>query len=84
MQPPACAIGTVVPAIVIDPARGAPVFASTRNATEPFPLPEAPLVMPIQGTLLVADHVHPDAVVTPIELPAPPAAPIDCGDESTA
>jgi hypothetical protein len=71
-----------VPAIVIDPVRAAPVFASTRNATAPLPLPEAPLVMSIHGTLLVADHVHAEAVCTPIDVPAPPAAPIDCGAES--
>jgi hypothetical protein len=75
-------IGTVVPAIVMFPARAAPVFASTWKATEPVPLPEPPLVMPIHGTLLAADHVHPEAVRTPIDVPAPPAAPIDCGAES--
>jgi hypothetical protein len=47
------------------------------------PLPAAPLVMPIHGTLLAADHVQPEAVCTPIDVPGPPAAPIDCGAEST-
>jgi hypothetical protein len=65
------------------PLLAAPGFWSTRNATEPAPLPEAPAVITIHGTLLVADHAQPLVVVTATVVPVPPAAPIDCGVAST-
>jgi hypothetical protein len=65
---------TVVPATVSVPVRGAPVpFASIAPCTTPSPLPEAPLVTVIQGTLLTAVQAHPVEAVTLID-PLPPAA----------
>jgi hypothetical protein len=46
------------------PVRAGPVFGSTLNRTEPFPLPLAPDVMLIHGALLVAVHVQPPVVDT--------------------
>jgi hypothetical protein len=44
----------VRPAIVNVPVRAAPVLAATVKAAEPVPLPAAPEVTVIQGTLLAA------------------------------
>jgi hypothetical protein len=67
----------VWPAIVSVPVRAAaPVLAATLNATEPFPLPDEPLVMVSQsGFAVLAVHVQPAAAVTPT-LPVPPLAAI--------
>jgi hypothetical protein len=46
------------------PVRALPVLAATLRPTEPFPLPDAPEVIVIHGTPLVAVHVQPAAVVT--------------------
>ena len=82
MQPAACETVSDLSAMLIVPIRAPVVLASTRNATEPLPLPDAPAVMLIHAALLVADHVHPAAVLTVTAVPAPPAAPMDCAVES--
>jgi hypothetical protein len=68
---------SVWPAIVSVPARAAPPLAPTVNPTEPFPLPVAPDVTEIHPALLVDVHMHPAAVVTLTEGPAPPPAATD-------
>jgi hypothetical protein len=46
-----------------------------------LPLPFGVEVTPIQGTLLIADHVHPAVVVTATLADSPPAgAEFDVGD----
>ena len=59
------------------PVRAGPVLAATVNATVPFPLPLAPLVIAIHGVEVVAVHPQPDAPVTLTDVPAPPAADSD-------
>ncbi len=59
--------------VVIVPVRAEPVFAVTENETVPFPVPLAPDVMVIQGTLLTAVHVQPAAEII-LKLPFPPVA----------
>jgi hypothetical protein len=49
--------------MVTVPVRALPVLAATLNPTEPFPVPEAPAVIVIHCTPLVAVHVQPAAVV---------------------
>jgi hypothetical protein len=68
----------VCPPIVSVPLRElALVFAAALNATEPVPLPVAPLVTVSQDVLLLTPvHSHPVAVVTVVD-PVPPAAAID-------
>jgi hypothetical protein len=46
------------------PVREPPVFAATRYRTVPSPVPDAPEVIVIHDTLLVAVHVHPLVVST--------------------
>jgi hypothetical protein len=70
----ACVTVNVRPAIVNVPVRAAPVLAATVNVIDPLPLPVAPEVTVIHGTLLAAVHAHPPAVVTVTGVPAPPAA----------
>jgi len=60
------------PAIVSVPVRAAPAFDATLNATDPMPLPDAPLVSVIQASFAVAVHAQPAPAVTPT-LPVPPA-----------
>ena len=76
--PAACETANSRFAIAIVPVRAAPVLAATVNITVPFPLPVAPDVTVIQGTVLLADHAHPDGDVTAIGVPGPPAAPTLC------
>jgi len=78
LQMTACDTVNVWPAMVIVPVRGAdPELAGTVNCTVPFPVPDAPLLIVIHASLLIAAHEHDEAVVTAIETPAPPAAPIE-------
>ena len=65
------------PAIDSVPIRAGPVFAPLLKVTVPLPVCVAPAVTVIQGSLLVAVHVHPMPLVMAVE-PNPPAAPIDC------
>jgi hypothetical protein len=74
--PAACETANTRFAIAIVPLRAAPVLAATVNVTVPFPLPVAPDVTAIQGTVLPADQAHPGGDVTAIGVPAPPAAPM--------
>ena len=67
----------VRPAMVRVPSRAPPVFAATLKETPPFPLPLAPDVMVSHPALLVAVQLHPAALVTLTDVPAPPPAPID-------
>jgi hypothetical protein len=65
----------VWPAIVKVPVRAAPAFGATLNATDPFPLPDAPLVIVSQsGFAVVTVQVQPFAATT-FTLPAPPLEP---------
>jgi hypothetical protein len=74
---PACAMVTVWPATPMDPARLTVVgFAAIVNVTDPLPVPLAPPVIVIHGTLLTAVHGHAGPVVT-VVAPGPPAEPID-------
>jgi hypothetical protein len=52
-------IVNVRPAIVSVVERGPPGFGATANSTNPFPLPEAPVVITTQSALLVAVQVQP-------------------------
>jgi hypothetical protein len=61
----------VWPAIVSVPVRSVPGFAATAKWTLPLPVPLAPDVIVIQGSLLVAVHVHP-ALVETVTGEAPP------------
>lgn len=70
----ACVTVKVRPAIVNVPVRAAPVLAATVKAVDPLPLPAAPEVTVIQGTLLAAVHAHPAAAVTVTGVPVPPGA----------
>ena len=68
----------VRPAIVTVPARCVvPVFAAIEYPTVPLPLPLAPEVIVIHGTLLDAVHAHPAAAVT-VDVRAPPLASAAC------
>src|SRR5262247_3007590 len=63
-----------------DAARASPlVFAATRNMTTPAPVPEAPLTMVSQLSLLVALHAQPLDVFT-VTFPVPPVASNDGPD----
>jgi hypothetical protein len=75
---PACVTVNSRPAIVMVPERPPPLFAATRNATAPLPLPESPDVTVIQDALLMAVQSQPAALDTVIGEPVPPAAAIDC------
>jgi hypothetical protein len=63
--------------IRIEPARGIRICRD-RERQLPGPLPVAPDTIVNHGTLLVAVHVHPTAVVTAIGVPVPAVAPADC------
>lgn len=57
----------VSPAMVIVPERATFVlFGANVYSTVPLPVPDAPEVMVIHGTLLVAVHAHPAPAVTVI------------------
>ena len=75
--PAACETANTRFAIAIVPLRAAPVLAATVNVTVPFPLPVAPEVTVIHGTVLLADQAHPDDDMTLMD-PGPPAAPMLC------
>ncbi len=74
----ACVTENVWPAIVSEPLRCVAFgFASAANATEPVPLPLAPLVTVSHEVLLLTPvHAQPANVVTVVE-PVPPAATTD-------
>ena len=62
----------VCPATVNVPLRAEPAFGATANATEPFPVPDAPDVTTIQPAFDAAVHAHPfDAVTFTDPLPPP-------------
>ena len=83
MHAPACRTVNVRPAIVSVPDRPVPlVFGAALNPTVPFPVPLLPDVIVSQLALLAAVHPHPLDVDTAIEVPAPPAAVIDCATGS--
>jgi hypothetical protein len=76
---PAWVMFTVCPATVMVPLRAAPVFASTRNASPPEPVPFAPEAIEIQLALLTAVHGQSPAVFTEIvPIPGPTGNCIDC------
>src|SRR4249920_447293 len=60
------------------PVRPLPLFAVTVNVTEPFPTPDAPPVMVIQGTDAVAVQLHPVTADTLMGAPAPAVRGSDC------
>ena len=79
MQPTAaCVTVNVWPPIVSVPLRGVPLgFAVALKATEPVPLPLAPLVTVSQDvSLLTPVHAHPAGAVTAVD-PVPPPATTD-------
>ena len=83
---PACVTVKVWPPMVTVPVRTTVVaFAATLSATEPLPVPVAPLVTAIQLALLVAVRAHPAVPFTVIDT-APPAVPTLCavGDRLNA
>jgi hypothetical protein len=60
------------PAIVSVPVRAAPVLAAIVKFVLPLPVPDAPLVIVIHGTLLVAVQAHAGTdAVTVVEPVAP-------------
>jgi hypothetical protein len=65
------------------PLRALPVLAATVNATEPLPVPLAPAVTEIHGTLLMAVQAQPAALVT-ATLPLPPGAGIEASGGAMA
>jgi hypothetical protein len=67
----------VRPAIVSVPDRPAPVVAATVKFTLPSPVPLAPDVTVIHGTLLFDVHAQPALAVTDT-VPLPPDAGTDC------
>ena len=56
--------GKLIPAMVSDPVRGAPVFGLGPKTTTPVPLPDAPSTTYRNELLLVAVQAHPALVVT--------------------
>jgi len=59
------------------PLRELPVFAPTLKATDPLPVPDAPLAIVIHDAPAEAVHVHvPADAVTAID-PLPPVSPTD-------
>jgi hypothetical protein len=73
---PCCTV-SVWPAIVSDPFLTFDGLARTVNPTVPFPLPIAPDVTVIQGSLLAAVHVHPFMADTLTVGPIPPPGPVE-------
>ena len=59
-------VAVVDPTVTV-PVRAGPLLAATVNATEPSPLPLAPEVSEIHGTLLWAVHEQSLSVDTLIE-----------------
>jgi hypothetical protein len=76
-HPLSWAIVNVWPAMMAVPLRGAPAFTSMERRTVSLPLPIAPATTAIQGTLLVAVHVHPPGALT-VTSTVPPAAGTFC------
>ena len=74
VQPLLCVTVCGCPPIEMVPMRCGPVFAVAVKLTVPFPLPLAPAVIVIQVSVVVAVHAHEETAVTPICVPAPPAA----------
>src|SRR5580704_17563243 len=70
---PPCVTVTACPAMIMAPARGAPVSAATVYPTVPLPLPDAPEVIVIHGTSLTAVQLQPEPAVIGM-VPAPPPA----------
>ena len=60
------------------PVRLLPLFALTLNVTDPFPTPDAPPVIVIQGTDAVVPQLHPPTADTVIGDPVPAVAGSDC------
>jgi hypothetical protein len=73
VQPLAWVIVKIFPPAVMVPLLAGPVLACTEYETVPFPLPFAPPVTVIQGSLLWAVQTHPAPVMT-IKSPEPPEA----------
>jgi hypothetical protein len=61
---PAWLTGKLIPAMVSDPVRAAPVFGLGPKTTTPVPLPDAPATTYRKELLLVAVQAHPALVVT--------------------
>jgi hypothetical protein len=68
-----CVTVSVCPPMVMVPLRAAPGFRGALNTTTPFPVPDDPAVMVIQGAFDVALQAHPVPALTFV-LPSPPAA----------
>jgi len=76
----ACVTANDWPAMARAELRSAPVFGSTASSTTPGPFPGDPEAMVIQLAAVVADQVHPAAVVT-VTRKLPPPAPTDWAPE---
>ena len=70
-------------AIVSVPERPGPLVDAAVKVTVPFPLPLAPAVIEIQGSLLAADQAQPAGAVTDT-LPVAPDAATDCASGEIA
>src|SRR5205807_5419293 len=70
---PSCCTFNTRPAMFIVPVRALPGFELMATRTEPLPDPRAPETTTIQGTLLLAAHVHPASAVTSIVTCSPAA-----------
>ena len=68
----------VFPAAVMVPVRAAPVLAETLNATEPLPVPDAPLEIEIHAALDAAVHAHVAADAVTANDPEPTASDTLC------
>jgi hypothetical protein len=55
------------------PVRAAPLFDAIENATDPLPVPDAPLVIVTHAAFDAAVHAQPLVVVTVVD-PLPPVA----------
>ena len=77
VHPLACVTVCVWPAIEMAAVRSGPVFAAAVNATVPLPVPLAPEVIEIHVAGVVAVQAQPAGLVTPTDVPAPPAAATD-------
>jgi hypothetical protein len=71
---PACVMVSGTPPIVTVPVRAPPVFAGTVMVTVPAPLPEAPLAIVRNESVVVAVHAHAELLLETVAVTVPPVA----------